>query len=324
MNLTKSLSHQSLSSRKSYIWTCETGSQSSRGEKTSVDLPYMNNEWKPLEPKQILAILDLDHPGATDPEYRTRREQIARLAQQFRREPNAIPLLEYTPQEHATWKEVNGVLSSLHPDRACGMYLRARKKLHIPQNHIPQMRELSHSVSLFNGMRLAPIEGLVDSRSFLISLANKRMLCTQYIRHHSRPTFTPEPDAIHEFIGHVPTFADADLVEFTRLIGQAATEASEEELKQLERLYWFTLEYGMIEEHGNPKAFGAGLLAGIEDMNNAFRADADIRPFTIEEVINTDYNYSFLQQRYFVISSFEFLKEETKKFIRERNLLDTR
>ncbi len=267
------------------------------------------------EPKNILQILDLDHPGAKDPDYRIRREMIARLARQYRQNPNIVPTLEYTQEEHATWREVYGMLDELHPERACAMYNRARKILEIPKDRIPQMRDLSERIRRFNGMRLGPIEGLVDSRSFLVSLADKRMFCTQYVRHHSRPTFTPEPDIIHELLGHAPTFADADFVEFSRLLGQAAHAANDEELKQIERLYWFTLEYGLIEEQGKPKAFGAGLLAGIEDMNNAFKTDADIRPFVLDEVIATDYNYSFMQPRYFIIPSFEFLKQETARLI---------
>ncbi len=271
--------------------------------------------WQPEEPAEILGILDLDHPGAHDPEYRKRREHIGQVAKDFRKNPAIIPLVEYTKDEHKTWQTVNDILSDLHPTRACSMYLRARKHLDIPRDHIPQMRELSAIVSRFNGMKLAPVEGLIDSRSFLTSLANKRMFCTQYIRHHSRPTFTPEPDIIHEFLGHVPTFADPDLVSFSKLIGEAAKIATLPQLTQLERLYWYTLEYGLIEENGQPKAFGAGPLAGIEDLNNAFKPDADIRPFTMAEVLNTDYQYSFIQQRYFIIPSFEFLRKETEKLI---------
>jgi phenylalanine-4-hydroxylase len=271
---------------------------------------------KITEPEKILHILDLDHPGAHDPEYRLRREKIAELARTFRKDPATIPIVQYTENENSVWRDVNEILSDLHPDTACSRYLYARKRLDIPQDHIPQMRDLNNRVRRFNRMQLGPVEGLVDSRSFLSSLGDGRMLCTQYIRHHSRPTFTPEPDAIHEFIGHVPMFADKDLVEFSKLIGIAARTASDEQLVWIERLYWFTLEYGLIEENGEPKAFGAGLLAGIEDLQNAFKSEARILDFDIETVINTPYNYSFLQDEYFIIPSFEFLKRQTEVLIK--------
>lgn len=268
-----------------------------------------------IEPQEILTILDLDHPGANDPVYRKRREHITELAKQFRAKPNHIPKLEYTDNEHETWSTVAKELDTLHNERACSLYLDAKPKLNIPSDHIPQMEDLSNAIQHFEGMRLAPVEGLVDSRSFLSQLGSGVMLCTQYVRHHSRPTFTPEPDVIHEFLGHVPTFANKDLVAFSKMIGQVAKIASEEQLKKLERLYWFTLEYGLIEENGKPKCFGAGLLAGIEDMNNAFKDNADIREFDMKKVLETPYNYSLLQPTYFIIPSFEYLKTETQKLL---------
>lgn len=267
------------------------------------------------EPKQLLAILDLDHPGANDPLYRKRRQEIADAAKEYRLDTDSIPVISYTNEENNTWQSVNILLNQLHPSRACSMYLNARKQLPIDSIRVPQMKELSTTLHNIHGFTLGPIEGLVDSRTFLSQLAEKRMLCTQYIRHHSRPTFTPEPDAIHEFIGHVPMFTNKDVVTFSQLIGEGAKRANEQQLVELERLYWFTLEYGLIEEQGKPKAFGAGLLGGIEDMDNAFKPNADIRKFDLTEIINTDYNYSFLQQRYFIIPSFEFLREETRKLI---------
>ncbi|MDO8626555.1 MAG: hypothetical protein Q7K39_03840 [Candidatus Magasanikbacteria bacterium] len=277
--------------------------------------PASTNEPVIIEPKEILGIINLDHPGAHDPEYRERREHIATLAKQFRANPRLIPELKYTEAEHETWSIVANELERLHGARACEMYLEARPKLKIPIDHIPQMEDLNRAINRFQGMRLAPVEGLVDSRSFLSQLGNRVMMCTQYVRHHSRPTFTPEPDVIHEFLGHVPTFANKELVEFSQLVGRAAKIATEDQLKKLERLYWFTLEYGLIQEGNGIKAFGAGLLAGIEDMNNAFKPDADIREFSVDEVVKTEYNYSILQPTYFVIPSFEFLRDATKKLL---------
>lgn len=288
---------------------------------TLIDPPTLHESKKLIldEPKDILEILDLDHPGATDPEYMERRQHIATLAKQYRQDARHVPTLEYTENENKTWQTAFEELEDRHQTRAFNKYLYATKKLEIPRDRVPQLKEMSERIKRFNGMTLGPIEGLVDSRSFLSGLADKRMFCTQYVRHHSRPSFTPEPDIIHEVLGHVPTFADADLVKFSQLMGEAAKVANDEQIKQLERLYWFTLEYGMIEENGNPKAFGAGLLAGIEDMDRAFAGDVPIKPFILDEVINQDYNYSFHQTEFFIIPSFEFLKEETQKLLERFN-----
>ncbi len=269
-----------------------------------------------IEPESFGEILDLDHPGSHDIEYRKRREAIAKLAKEYRKNPEMeIPEVDYTKNEETMWKEVNEVLSDLHDKHASSTYIQARKKLDMPIGHIPQLREVSKKINTFENFKLAPIEGLVDARTFLSQLEKGIMMCTQYIRHTSRPTFTPEPDIIHELLGHAPMFVNKEIVEFSKFIGRGARCANKEQLEQLGRLYWYTLEYGMIEENGEAKAFGAGLLGGIEDLNNATKDNADVRPFDLEEIINTDFNYSFLQKRYFVVPSFEILKKETEKFI---------
>lgn len=278
-----------------------------------------NNHHNPLFEHtdiETLAILDQDHPGAHDPAYRERREEIAQLARDFRTDPTGeIPLAPYTPEEDMLWRDVNEHLSELHSAHACSAYINARQKMNIPLGKIPQLREISKTLTTFEHFRLAPIEGLVDTRTFLSMLEHGVMLCTQYIRHTSKPKFTPEPDIIHELVGHAPMFVDPHIVQFSKYIGYAAKRATDEQLEQLGRLYWWTIEYGMVEEKGTPKAFGAGMLGGIEDMTRAVSGEAQHRPFILEEVINTDFNYSFVQPTFFVAPSFEFLEQETKRFI---------
>lgn len=267
------------------------------------------------EPKEILAILDLEHPGAHDPKYRKRREMIAELAREFRGSISTIPKLKYLDEEHDVWSQVNTKLNALHQGLACQEYLDMRGKIDLPIDHIPQMQDLSKTIFEIGGFKLMPIEGLVDSRSFLSHLADGRMFCTQYIRHSSRPEFTPEPDVIHEFVGHVPMFASKPIVEMSKLIGKVSITANENQLKALERLYWFTLEYGVIEENGKNKAFGAGFLGGIEEISKLDNGEAIIEPFEIERVINHDFNYSFLQPKYFAIQSFVGLKNNLETFL---------
>lgn len=273
-----------------------------------------------LQELQSHQLIDLDHPGAQDPAYKNRRNQIASLANQFwanyqPEDEENLPEINYQPDELQTWVEVNKILADLLSKNACSSYLQARQILDLPLSRIPQLADLSRALSQIHGFKLCPIAGLVNSRAFLSALSRKTMLCTQYIRHHSRPTFTPEPDLIHEFIGHAPMFTNHHIVEFSRMIGEGASLANDQQLAQLERLYWFTLEYGLIEENGVIKAFGAGLLAGIEDHHNAFRADADLRPFNLETVISTPYDYAHLQDKYFVLQSFEQLEKSTRKLL---------
>ena len=267
-----------------------------------------------------ITVLDLDHPGAKDPEYRKRRDSIAQLTQRARVKGEPPPVLEYTEEEHSVWRIICARLGPLHEQHANRIYLEAKKALQIPEDHIPQLRELSDRLASYHGFRLGAVEGLVDSRSFLSQFAQKVMWCTQYIRHSSRPEYTPEPDIIHEVIGHAPAFTDKDLCDLSELIGRAARVANEEQLEQLERIYWFTIEFGLIEEAGEVKAYGAGLLGSFGELQNVYSGDVEWKPFVLEEVVNATYNHTEMQSKLYVVPSFAFLREEIERYLRDYGL----
>jgi phenylalanine-4-hydroxylase len=263
-----------------------------------------------------ISTLPLDHPGAHDLAYRARRDHIARLARQYRQDPqHRYPEVEYTPEERAVWQHVCRKLEQVHAQHASSFYLEAKRQLGISSLEIPQLSQLSDELTRRTNFRLAPIEGLVETRGFLSWLAKRTMLCTQYVRHHSRPDYTPEPDLVHEFIGHVPAFSNPDFADFSQFIGQGAILASDEQLEQLGRLYWFTVEFGLIQEGSETKAFGAGLLSSYSELEHAFSNAVERRPFNLREVIHTAYDYSDMQPLLFVIPSYSYLKEVTREFI---------
>jgi phenylalanine-4-hydroxylase len=165
------------------------------------------------------------------------------------------------------------------------------------------------------GFRLAPIEGLVETRGFLSWLSYRVMLCTQYIRHHSQPAYTPEPDIVHESIGHIPMFTNPNFADFSQFIGHGARIASDKQLEELGRLYWFTVEFGLVEDKDDIKAYGAGLLSSFGELVHAFGDEVVRKPFDLEEVINTSYDYSDMQPVLFVVPSYAELKEQTRRYI---------
>ena len=258
--------------------------------------------------------LHLDHPGANDLEYRKRRDYIASLAKKFR-ETGVITDVEYTEQEQEIWRIVANRLAEIQAKRASRFYLEAKKNLGISNERIPQLTEMNRRLKELSNFRLAPIEGLVETRGFLSWLSYRTMLSTQYIRHHSRPEYTPEPDIVHESIGHIPMFTNRDFVDFSQFIGHGARIATDEQLEELGRLYWFTVEFGLIEEEGDIKAYGAGLLSSFGELENAFTDNVERRPFDLEQVIKNEYSYSDMQPILYVIPSYEYLKETTRKYI---------
>jgi phenylalanine-4-hydroxylase len=269
-----------------------------------------------------IAILDLDHPGAKDPEYRRRRNLIAELAK-YHREHGGIPVIDYTEEEHEVWRVVNAKLDVLHERHASRIYLDAKRKLKIPTDRIPQIKELSDRLEAFHGFHLEAIEGLVDSRSFMGKLAQRVMWCTQYIRHASRPEYTPEPDIVHEVVGHVPTFVDRDFVELSELIGRAALTVSDEQLVEVERVYWYTIEFGLIEESGSVKAYGAGLLSSFGELTAAFSGNVPWKRFVMDEVLQTPYDYSHMQPHFFIVPSFSFLRDEIERLCQSYGVTDS-
>jgi len=227
--------------------------------------------------------LDLDHPGANDAEYRRRRDYIASLAKKFR-ETGVITDVEYTPEEQKVWRYVAEELEEIQAKHASKFYLQAKKDLGISNERIPQLTEMNKRLKQLSNFRLAPIEGLVETRAFLSWLSWRTMLSTQYIRHTSRPEYTPEPDIVHESIGHIPMFTNRNFADFSQLIGHGARIASEEQLEELGRLYWFTVEFGLVEEDGDIKAYGAGLLSSFGELENAFTESVERRPFDLAQV----------------------------------------
>jgi phenylalanine-4-hydroxylase len=269
------------------------------------DMPFQNIEELPIE-----------HPGAQDHDYRVRRDYIAGLSREFRLDPeHKIIDVEYTPEEQKIWQIVSSRLEKLHEKHASSFYLAAKKNLGITNDRIPQLSEMSRCLQETTGFSLAPIEGLVDTREFLSRLSWRKMLSTQYIRHHSQPEYTPEPDIVHEAIGHIPMFTNKDFADFSQFIGHGARMATDEQIEELGRLYWYTVEFGLVEEAGKTKAYGAGLLSGYGELERAFTDEIERRPFDLQEVINMPFDYWHMQPVYYVIPSYEYLKEATREYI---------
>ena len=259
--------------------------------------------------------LSPDHPGFRDAAYRGRRNRIAQLALSY--QPGAeIPEAPYTPEEHQVWRAVWHALEPAHRAHACAEYQTAVRRLAFALDRIPQLREVNEKVQAISGFRLEPVAGLVEPRVFLESLASGTFLCTQYIRHHSTPLYTPEPDVVHEIVGHAVTLASTRLAELNRLFGKAVKRTSSlEALNRLSRVYWFTIEFGVLRENGSLKAYGTGLLSSageLEAMHNA-----ELRPLDLESASRHEYDPTHYQPVLFCADSFETMYDSLHEFLVE-------
>jgi phenylalanine-4-hydroxylase len=261
-----------------------------------------------------LVELDQDHPGFRDAEYRERRMEIARLALAYR-PGEAVPEAVYSTEEHATWRTVHEHLFPLHRGLACQEIVDLQTVLPLSSDRIPQLEELNTRLSATSGFRMEPVAGLVVARTFMRYLGRQIFLSTQYIRHHSQPHYTPEPDVIHELVGHAATLVHPAIAELSRVLGVAAEVASEEEMSRLDRIYWFTLEFGLVEERGVPKAFGAGLLSSVGELTG-FEQRAELRDWDLDAISHTPFDPTTYQSTLFVAPSFTRLICDVTAWVR--------
>lgn len=209
--------------------------------------------------------LPSDHPGFSDEKYVRRRRELAAIARNHKF-GRAIPRIDYSPEEIYVWGTSLNKLRELHPTHACSKYNAAVQKLDFRPDEIPQLEDVSSVMYQQTGWRIRPVAGLMDPRDFIGAMAFKIFHCTQYVRHHSQPMYSPEPDLCHELIGHVPMLLDPEFSDMVQAIGKASLGATDAEFLQLTRLFWYTCEFGVIEEDGQMKAFGAGLLSSFGEL----------------------------------------------------------
>jgi phenylalanine-4-hydroxylase len=261
--------------------------------------------------------LETGHPGLGDAAYVQRRKDLFALCRRHRLERLGPPLIEYTPEETRIWRDVSPKLDELHVKHASRIYLQAKRALGISETEIPQLRHLSERLEHETRMHLVPAEGPLPYRTFYSYIADRGFPVTQFIRHGSHPEFTPEPDMVHDCLGHVPPLMNQDYAELLTLIGKAvvATQLGEQVLA-LKRFSWFSIEFGLIEEDGGTKIFGAGIMSSTGEIPFSLSNDVEHRPFVTDDVIKTDYDPSRMQDLLFIIPSFAFLRREIEQLVK--------
>ncbi|KAF8981524.1 hypothetical protein BGZ46_002647 [Entomortierella lignicola] len=261
--------------------------------------------------------LDADHPGAKDAVYRARRSEITNIAKTYKT-GQPIPHIEYTKVEIETWSTVFNKLVSMFPSYACRehqyVFPLLMQNCGYSPSAIPQLDGVSKFLKDCTGFTLRPVMGLLTSRDFLNGLAFRVFHSTQYIRHHSKPLYTPEPDVCHELLGHVPLFANPDFADFSQEIGLASLGASDTDIEQLATIYWFTVEFGICRQGDHLRAYGAGLLSSYGELEYCLSGKPKMHPFEPAKVAQQKYPITEYQPVYFIAESFKDAQMRVREF----------
>ena len=266
-------------------------------------------------PTQDIVHLTYDHPGRQDAAYQSRRDQIAAVALRHdRREP--VPEIDYTAVEHEVWRAVQDNLLPLHRRYACKEYHDASARLALDPSRLPQLEEVNRSLQATSGFRMVPVMGFVSSRAFLRHLGEGMFLSTQYVRYPTTPLFSPEPDVIHELLGHACPMMDLRYAALNRRFGAAAEVVSEADLVRLERVFWYTLESGLVRESDGIKVLGAALLSSVEEIDHCF-SHARQLPFDLDRMAATPFEPTEYQDELYVAESFAAMVHDVSAWLHD-------
>jgi phenylalanine-4-hydroxylase len=223
---------------------------------------------------------------------------------------------KYTPDDHAVWGELFGKrMEQLH-DFGSRVFLDGSKAINLRPDRVPFLKDVNQRLNEFTGWSSHGVPGYLPAKAFFAFLAQRQFLTTVTVRPRSMMNYLPEPDIIHDVFGHVPLHADPVFADFLQTYGKAALHTSDEwHTKRLARLFWFTVEFGLIREDGRLKLYGSGLISSEGEGHHALESkDVDRRPFEMNLVCDTDFEIDHYQPILYVLDSFEQLRDAMQSY----------
>lgn len=216
----------------------------------------------------------------------------------------------YTPEETKVWDILVTRQMPIVQKYACEEYLQGLRTLGLAKDHIPQCPEVSKVLRETTGWSLEPVPALIPVEQFFTLIANRKFPAATFIRRLEELDYLEEPDVFHELFGHCPLLTNQAYADFTYHYGKLGLNASPEDREMLARLYWFTIEFGLIKKPQGVRAYGGGILSSMSET--PYCVDSPIpqrKPFDVLEVLRTPYRIDIMQPIYFVIDDFDVLFE---------------
>jgi phenylalanine-4-hydroxylase len=217
----------------------------------------------------------------------------------------------YSAQEHGVWRTLFERQSKLLPGRACDAFVRGMAELPIGADQIPDFRRLSDALMQRTGWQVVAVPGLVPDEVFFDHLANRRFPSGQFIRKPHQLDYLEEPDVFHDVFGHVPMLMNPIIADFIQAYGEGGLRAQRlGKLAQLARVYWYTVEFGLLQQADGLRIYGAGIVSSFSESKFAIDDESPNRVrFDLERVMRTNYRIDDFQETYFVIRDLDELLE---------------
>lgn len=248
------------------------------------------------EPNAVIGTL---RPAA----FPSRSEPSLPKAQSFLIEQNYA---SYTDEQHDTWAELVSRRMQQIEEHAAAEYLEGFDYLNLPVNRLPNLRALSTKLERRTGWNTTAVSGFMPGPAFFEMLAARRFPTTTWLRSRDSLEYTPEPDIFHDVFGHVPMHAHPVFADFLERYGQLCARIEDESiLERIGRVFWYTVEFGLIRQDGTVKVYGSGLISSSGECSNVIRGGCAVKPFVLEEVLRTPVKVDEMHKLLFAIESFE-------------------
>ncbi|KAB8032293.1 phenylalanine 4-monooxygenase [Fluviispira multicolorata] len=237
----------------------------------------------------------------------------------------------YSQEQHETWKIMLKKQSQLVKDYLCKEYLEGMNLLNFPKEKIPSLSHSSESLKKSTGWQIIRAEGLVSPKYFFALLANKVFPCTDFIRHIEEIDYTPAPDTFHDQAGHLAMITNHRFAEFFNLFGIAGAQAKDdEEVMWFNRIYWFTVEFGLINPTAHAgrnrvdnqcRIYGAGIASSCGEIVYSLSDKVKKHPFSLDVISETDFDIHHMQDQLFEIESFDELESEFRNWAQKKGFI---
>lgn len=231
----------------------------------------------------------------------------------------------YDDEEHDVWRILHARRMATLEETASAVYLQGAERIGLAPDRVPELADVNRRLAARTGWAAVGVAGFVPAAQFFRCLAARRFPTTLGVRPRAQLDYLPEPDIFHDVFGHVPLHADETFADFLQRFGALAAEAATEaEVRAMARLFWFTVEFGLVREDGRVKVYGSGLVSSHGDAANALGPACDRRPFVLEDVLSQPFEIDRLQDVLFVVDDYGQLFDAVDRLSRDGGALARR